>query len=210
MDTKPEDLSSSLKEIDEKMTTFSSILEKFGLDIITKMGQTNLKITQLTDLVEDLNKSTIEIKGLKPQLSNVIQNQKLLEDEISLIKSLIINITATPSKKKELENTIVRDESVTSKKDLIINQLNDLRTKLETDDDDPQTVKTILEQIKEEIYEFTGGHRMLYEISQILTRLDSARSLEDLMDGQDLSSKSIRNQLIENITFWINKLMIKD
>ena len=123
MDTKPEDLSSSLKEIDEKMTTFSSILEKFGLDIITKMGQTNLKITQLTDLVEDLNKSTIEIKGLKPQLSNVIQNQKLLEEEIGLIKSLILNISTPHSNKKELENTIVRDESVTGKKDLIINQL---------------------------------------------------------------------------------------
>ena len=210
MDSNAEDLSSSLKEFDKKMSAFSSILEKFGLDIITKMGQTNLKITQLTDLVEDLNKSTIEIKGLKPQLSNVIQNQKLLEEEIGLIKSLILNISTPHSNKKELENTIVRDESVTGKKDLIINQLNDLRTKLETDIDDPQAVKTILEQIKEEIHEFTGGHRMLYEISQILTRLDSAGSLEDLMDGQDLSSKSIRNQLIENITFWINKLMIKD
>ena len=208
MDANPEDLPSSLKELDEKMTAFSSILEKFGLDIITKMGQTNLKITQLTDMVEELNKTTIYIKGLIPQLSNVIQNQKLLEDEISLIKSLIINITAPPSKKSEIENIINRDESATDKKDLIVNQLNDLRTKLEIDDD-PPAVKTILEQIKEDIYEFTGGHRMLYEISQILTRLESASSLDDLMDEQNSSSKSIRSQLIENITFWINKLMIK-
>ncbi len=208
MDANPEDLPSSLKELDEKMTAFSSILEKFGLDIITKMGQTNLKITQLTDMVEELNKTTIYIKGLIPQLSNVIQNQKLLEDEISLIKSLIINITAPPSKKSEIENIINRDESATDKKDLIVNQLNDLRTKLENDDD-PQAVRTILEQIKEDIYEFTGGHRMLYEISQILTRLESASSLDDLMDEQNSSSKSIRSQLIENITFWINKLMIK-
>ena len=208
MDTTPEDLPSSLKELDEKMTAFSSILEKFGLDIITKMGQTNLKITQLTDMVEELNKTTIYIKGLIPQLSNVIQNQKLLEDEISLIKSLIVNITAPPSKKSEIENIINRDESATDKKDLIVNQLNDLRTKLENDDD-PQAVRTILEQIKEDIYEFTGGHRMLYEISQILTRLDSAGSLDDLMDEKNSSSKSIRIQLIENITFWINKLMIK-
>ncbi|NVM44912.1 MAG: hypothetical protein HWN79_08340 [Candidatus Lokiarchaeota archaeon] len=208
MDTNPEGSSVSLKEFDEKMTAFSSILEKFGLDIITKMGQTNLKITQLTDMVEDLNKTTITIKGLIPQLSNVIQNQKLLEDEINLIKSLIINITAPPSKKSELKNTINRDESATDKKDLIVNQLNDLRTKLENDDD-PQAVKTILEQIKEDIYEFTGGHRMLYEISQIITILDSAGSLDDLMDEQNSSSKSIKNRLIENITFWINKLMIK-
>ncbi len=209
MDAKPEDLSNSLKEIEEKINSFSSILEKFGLDIITKMGQTNLKITQLTDIVEDLNKSTIEIKGLKPQLSNVILNQKLVEDELSLIKSLIINITAPPAKRNELKNTIVRDESATGTKDLIINQLNDLKIQLENNNNDPQTVKTILEQIKEEIYEFTGGHRMLYEISQIITRLDSAGSLNDLMDEENPSSVTIKNQLIENITFWINKLMIK-
>ncbi|MHA2287464.1 MAG: hypothetical protein ACXABG_01630 [Promethearchaeota archaeon] len=210
MSSDPEDLSSSLKEFDEKMTAFSSILEKFGLDIITKIGQTNLKITHLTDMVEELNKSTIEIKGLIPQLSNVIQNQKVLEDEISLIKSLIINTPTQRSKLTGIENTITRDESATDKKDLIINQLNELRTKLENNEDDPQTVKVILEQIKEDIYEFTGGHRMLYEISQILTRLNSASSLNDLMDEQDSTSKTIRSQLIEKITFWINKLMVKD
>ncbi len=209
MDSNVEDLSNSLEELDKKMTTFSSILEKFGLDIITKMGQTNLKITQLTDNIEEINKATIDIKGLIPQLSNIIQNQKLLEDEISLIKSLIINITAPLSNKPEVENTIERNESATDKKDLIINQLSDLKANLESMDD-PQAVKTILEQIKEDIYEFTGGHRMLYEISQILTRLDSANSLNDLMGDDGQSPKSIKNYLEEKITFWINKLMVKD
>ena len=192
------------------MTAFSSILEKFGLDVITKIGQTNLKITQLTDMVEGLNKSTIEIKGLIPQLSNVIQNQEVLEDEISLIKSLIINIPSQPSKSQSVTNTIERNESATNKKDLIIAQLNELRAKLDSNEDDPRAIRLILEQIKEEIYEFTGGHRMLYEISQILTRLNSASSLNDLMDEQDPTSTSIKNQLMEKITFWINKLMVKD
>jgi hypothetical protein len=209
MDSNAEDLSSSLKEFDKKMSAFSSILEKFGLDIITKMGQTNLKITQLTDKVDDLNKTTIDIKGLIPQLSNVIENQKYLEDELNLIQSLIKNLTITPSKKQEIENTIERDESATDKKELILTQLNELKANL-VDTNDPQAVIPILEKIKEEIFEFTGGHRMLYEISQMVTQLSSAKSLNDLIDEDDPVPKTLEKHLEERITFWINKLMVKN
>jgi len=203
------DLSKSFKEFDEKMGAFSSILEKFGLDIITKMGQTNLKITQLTDKINELDKATIDIKSLIPQLSNVIENQKVLENDLDLIKSLITNITVSPSKKEGVEEVIERNESATDKKESIIIQLNDLKADLE-DMDDPQAVKSILEKIKEEIFEFTGGHRMLYEISQVLNRLNSAKSLSDLFDVEKPSSESLEIYLEEKIKFWINKLMVKN
>lgn len=203
------DLFKSFKEYDEKMDAFSSILEKFGLDIITKMGQTNLKITQLTDKINELDKATIDIKSLIPQLSNVIENQKILEDDLDLIKSLITNMTASSSKNEGVEDIVKRNESATDKKESIINQLNDLETDLE-DNDDPQAVKSILEKIKEEIFEFTGGHRMLYEISQVLNRLNSAKSLSDLFDAEKPSSESIEKYLEEKIKFWINKLMVKN
>ena len=203
------DLSKSFKEFDEKMGAFSSILEKFGLDIITKMGQTNLKITQLTDKINELDKATIDIKSLIPQLSNVIENQKVLENDLDLIKSLITNITVSPSKKESVEDVIERNESVTDKKESIIPDLNDLKADLE-DIDDPQAVKSILEKIKEEIFEFTGGHRMLYEISQVLNRLNSAKSLSDLFDVEKPSSESLEIYLEEKIKFWINKLMVKN
>ncbi|MBA7530742.1 hypothetical protein ES705_22952 [subsurface metagenome] len=203
------DLSKSFKEFDEKIGAFSSILEKFGLDIITKMGQTNLKITQLTDKINELDKATIDIKSLIPQLSNVIENQKILEKDLDLIKSLIININISPSKKEGVEDVIERNESATDKKESIITQLNGLKTDLE-DIDDPQAVKSILEKIKEDIFEFTGGHRMLYEISQVLNRLDSAKSLSDLFDAEKPSSESLEKYLEEKIKFWINKLMVKN
>ncbi|HUW89473.1 MAG TPA: hypothetical protein VMV43_03040 [Candidatus Nanopelagicaceae bacterium] len=209
MDQNIEDLSKSFEEFKSKMDAFSSILEKFGLDIITKMGQTNLKITQLIDKINDLDKATIDIKSLIPQLSNVIENQKVLEDELDLIKSLLRNMGQTSSKKKEVKNSVDRDETATSKKDLILNQLNGLKENLE-DLDDPLAVIPILEQVKEDIFEFTGGHRILYEISQVLNRLNSAKSLDDLMDEQITSSKTIKNHLMDKITFWINKLMFKD
>jgi len=203
------DLSKSFKEFDEKIGAFSSILEKFGLDIITKMGQTNLKITQLTDKINELDKATIDIKSLIPQLSNVIENQKILENDLDLIKSLIININISPSKKESVEDVIERNESATEKKESIISQLNDLKADLE-DSDDPQAVKSILEKIKEEIFEFTGGHRILYEISQVINRLNSAKSLSDLFDAEKPSSESLENYLEEKIKFWINKLMVKN
>ena len=209
MDVNIEDLSKSFEEFQSKMESFSSILEKFGLDIITKMGQTNLKITQLTDKINGLDKATIDIKSLIPQLSNVIENQKVLEDELDLIKSLLKNMGPISSKKKEVENSVERDETATSKKELILNQLNGLKENLE-DLDDPLVVKPILEQVKEDIFEFTGGHRILYEISQVINRLNSSSSLNDLMNEQDSTSKTIKDHLMEKITFWINKLMVKD
>jgi len=204
-----DDLSKSFEEFQSKMTSFSSILEKFGLDIITKMGQTNLKITQLTDKINGLDKATIEIKGLIPQLSNVIENQKVLEDELDLIKSLLKNMGQISSIKKEVENSVDRDETATNKKELILNQFDVLLDNLDVLDD-PIAVKPILEQVKEDIFEFTGGHRILHEILQVINRLNSASSLNDLMNEQDTTSETIKNHLMEKITFWINKLMLKD
>jgi len=202
-------LSKSFKEFDEKMGAFSSILEKFGLDIITKMGQTNLKIKQLTDKINELDKATIDIKSLIPQLSNVIDNQKKLENDLDLIKSMITNINISPSKKEGVEEFIERNKSATDKKESIITQLNALKADLE-DIDDSQAVKSILEKIKEEIFEFTGGHRILYEISQVINRLNSAKSLSDLNDAENPSSENIEKYLGEKIEFWINKLMVKN
>ena len=209
MDSNNEDLFSSIKELDEKMTAFSSILEKFGLDVITKMGQTNLKITQLTGDVEKLNKVITKILGLEHNLDKVIKKQDRVEDELNTIKSLIMNLTSLPSKKLDVENTIERDESATDKKDLIITQLNELKANLENIND-PKDVKPILEKIKEEIFEFTGGHRMLYKISQMIAILDSANSLNDLIDDDEQPPKSLKKHLEDKITFWINKLMIKN
>ncbi len=202
-------LSKSFKEFDEKMGAFSSILEKFGLDIITKMGQTNLKIKQLTDKINELDKATIDIKSLIPQLSNVIDNQKKLENDLDLIKSMITNINVSPFKKEGVEEFIERNESATNKKESIITQLNALKADLENIDN-PQPVKLILEKIKEEIFEFTGGHRILYEISQVINRLNSAKSLSDLFDAENPSSESIKKYLEDKIKFWINKLMVKN
>ena len=114
-----------------------------------------------------------------------------------------------PLKGIELNNTVERDESATNMKDLIVNQFNILRAKL-AKIDDPQTVKAILEQLRIDIFEFTGGHRMLNQFLPIIARLDSAISLDEMMNEHDTTSKTIKVEIMENIPNWINKLMIKD
>lgn len=184
-----------IKEADEKIDKFASILEKFGLDIITKMGQTNLKINMLTDKINELSKATLDIKSLTPQLKNVIENQKILEAELDLIRSLIqrseISLHSREVKSEEVE----RDVSATDKKELIVEQFNILKNGID-DIKDPKSVIEQLENIKEDIFIFKGGHRILYEISQF----------GKMLIGQDNISDETKESLKEKIVFWINKL----
>ncbi len=208
-DTGEHSIIDAIKELNEKMKSFSSILEKFGLDIITKMGQTNLKVNMLTDKVNELYKAILDIKSLSPQLNNIIENQNNLENELDLIKSLIANLR-TISPKPELEsNEIHRDEAATDKKETIIENLSNLKQDLTTLDD-PQVVKSTLEKIKEDIFDFTGGHRICNEILRVTNRLNTVKSLSAKLDQNNPKSETIENHLNEKITFWINKLMVKD
>jgi len=184
---------------DEKLDKFASILEKFGLDIITKMGQTNLKINMLTDKIDELSKATLDIKSLAPQLNNVIENQKILEEELDLIRTLIQRSDISFHSKEAKSEEIERDTAATDKKQAIVDQFHTLENFIE-ENDDPEPVIESLENIKEDIFVFTGGHRILYEIGQFASKLNGLESLPD----------DVKNDLKEKITFWINKLSVKD
>ncbi|MFX1304297.1 MAG: hypothetical protein ACFFC1_19775 [Promethearchaeota archaeon] len=188
----------STDNLDERLDKFASILEKFGLDIITKMGQTNLKIKMLTDKINELSKATLDIKSLSPQLNNVIENQKILEEELDLIRSLIQRSDITFHLKEAKSEEIERDTSATDKKQAIIDQFNTLENYIE-ENDDPKPLVESLEAIKEDIFIFTGGHRILYEIGQFASKLNGMETLADDM----------KESLKEKITFWINKLSVK-
>jgi len=197
-DLDKEEILKFIKEADEKTEKFASILEKFGLDIITKMGQTNLKINVLTDKIDELSKATLDIKSLTPQLKNVIENQKILEEELDLIRSLIQGADISFHSREANSEKVERDTSATDKKQAIIDQFNTLEGYI-VNNDDPQPVIESLENIKEDIFVFTGGHRILYEIGQFANKLNGFETLPN----------DIKKDLKEKITFWINKLSVK-
>jgi hypothetical protein len=180
---------------DEKLDKFASILEKFGLDIITKMGQTNLKINMLTDKIDELSKATLDIKALTPQLNNVIENQKILEAELDLIRSLIQRSEISLSSNHIQSEEIDRDTSATDKKQLIIEQFNELKKSIDGLND-PEIMVEKLNNIKEDIFIFKGGHKILYEISQFAKKLNGLETIPD----------NIKDSIREKIVFWINKL----
>ena len=193
-----DDVNTILKETNEKLNNFASILEKFGLDIITKMGQTNLKIRMLTDKVDKLSKATIDVKALLPQLTNVIENQKILEGELDLIRTLIQRSDISFQAREVEAEAVERDTSATDRKQSIVDEFNHLCTYLD-ESSDPKTVIDLLEKIKEEIFVFTGGHRILYEIGQFNSKINGLETLPG----------EIKQDLKEKINFWINKLPVK-
>ena len=184
-----------IKEAKEKIEKFTSILEKFGLDIITKMGETNLKIKVLTDKINELSKATLDIKSLTPQLKNVIENQKILEAELDLIRSLIQRSEISLNSREVKSEDVERDVSATDKKESIIEKFNVLKNGID-DINNPESVIEQLDNIKEDIFIFKGGHKILYEISQFVKKLI----------GQNMISDDVKESLKEKIVFWINKL----
>jgi len=194
-DTNQEKIEDYLKDIDEKIQNFSSILQKFGLDIITKLGKNDSRLNMLSNKIDDLSKATIDVKSLSPQLSKIIDNQKVIESELDLIKSLMQQSSSSLSSSKPQGKTIERDESITESRTSIEERLSLLKNEIENMND-IETVKSKLTSLKETIFEITGGHRILYEISQEI----------NIISKEETLSSDLKTQIKEKIGFWINKL----
>ncbi len=179
-----------VSKINESIQKMQQALAKFGLDIITKIGQQTMKLNMVNDKLGELNEVTLSFKSLIPQLNNIVQNQKNIESELDLIKSLV---QRGPTGTK-LESNIEKDETVIDTKNSIAQNLTVIQNQVDKTDD-PKELISNLENIKSFIFETTGGHRVLYEISQVIKKISN--------EEFDLSLKT---DIKEKIGFWINKL----
>ncbi len=184
----------AIEDLNEKMLKFSTILEKFGLDIITKLGQTNLVLRELTDRINDVHKATIDIKALSPQLSKILEGYSYMESELDLIKSLVQKMSVSMPISEEEQIAIDRDISATKKKKNILKQLLNLRNEIKNYTE-ANKIKEKLLKIKQDIFEFTGGSKVSYEISKFVNSLETSSNLTKLKD-----------EIADKITFWINKI----
>ena len=194
-DTNKEEIAEKVKNIDDKIDSFTSILQKFGLDLITKLGKTESRLNMLSDKIDELSKATIDVKSLSPQLSKIVDNQRVIESELDLLKSLLQYSNNSLSSSKTPLESIERDESITKNRLSIEEELNLLKNEIENINS-IEIVINNLNSIKETIFEITGGHRILYEISQAISALNNENAL----------SNEIKAELKEKIGFWINKL----
>ncbi|MBD3197780.1 MAG: hypothetical protein GF317_22200 [Candidatus Lokiarchaeota archaeon] len=188
-----EEKEKSLDQFSEKMDKFADILEKFGMDLITKLGKVSFNINVLTDKIDNLSKATIDIKALSPQLTKIIENQNKLETEVDLIRSLLIK--RGKSSVSTEEDKIERDISAINDKNSLITQMNIIKNKVDGFTESTELIDN-LNTIKDAIFEFTGGHKILYEISQFINRCKKF----------DTINPQLREILKEKIDFWINKV----
>ncbi|MHA1149505.1 MAG: hypothetical protein ACTSR8_14820 [Promethearchaeota archaeon] len=180
------------KEEQDKLLSFSDVLQKFGLDIITKLGKNNSKIQTLIDKVDQLNEATIAIKGLIPNLNRIIENQDKVMKDLDLIKSLV---QKSQSKATEVINEIDRDTTVTDKKTVIIEKLNVFASNLNSFHS-IREIQEGLTELKREVFEFTGGHKVLYEILKTINNLSN----------ENINISEVKKDVVEKINFWKNKV----
>jgi hypothetical protein len=181
------------KEI--SLENLAEILQKFGLEMITQFGKTTHNIKILTNKIDEFYTTMIDIKGFMPLLNRIIESQHVLESEIDLLKSLIqrANISIT---QEELEKiSTEREKSIEENKKSIKNKFTNLLNIIEKIED-PKDIKIELENIKRNIFEFLGGHKISYEISKVITKIENVESFSD----------EVKNEIKEKITFWISKL----
>lgn len=179
-----------LNKIEEKINSFSEVLQNFGLNLIQNIGKTNRSIHILTDKIDELSKTTLDVKGLIPQLNLMLEKQDILENEVDLLKSLITKIAVPISNgetKREASTTIISNNATE-----ILVSLQDLVRK----SNDIEEIKALLQESKESIFEITGGHRILYEISKTLSEFKDQKEIND----------EIKKAIVEKIDFWKNKL----
>jgi hypothetical protein len=179
-----------LDDVKEKINNLSSIMEKFGLDVISKLGQVTFNLKILTDKVEKLNSATLDVKSLSPQLNKIVENQDYLESEIDLLKSLIQKITKPKSSEITKEASIEKNSIITGKRMSINEDLENLKQLL-VDGIDVDLIIQELSDVKENIFEFTGGSRLSYEISQIIKQLEKKEGL----------SASLKSKILEKISY---------
>lgn len=184
-----------LIELQKKIDDLSSIMEKFGLDLISKLGQVTFNLKILTDKVEKLSQATIDVKSLSPQFSKVLENQEYLESEIDLLKSLIQKISKLKSNNSIEESSIEKTPIITGKKISINEDLKDLKILIEEEESIAQVIEK-LNGIKETIFEFSGGSRLSYDIAKIIKQLEKTENL----------SASLKSKILEKISYWKENL----
>ncbi len=186
------DKEQEIMELKKKINEFSSILEKFGMDIITKLGSISFNVKVLTNKIQELTNATIDIKALSPQLKKIVNNQDNLDEEIELLKSLILK---TSKSSEENENIVKRDIEATDKKSRISNMIDNLVKNINIIKD-PDIIINDLKELKEKIFDYTGGHKILYEISKIIKNIEKEREI----------SSEIKDLVVEKSIFWKNKI----
>jgi hypothetical protein len=172
---------------EKKIDTILEAIQNFGLNFIQKIGELKHNIGVLTDQMEKMNKALISVKGLEPKISEISSMKKEILGELHYLQS---QIKTSSYKNSDIIKMKSEDESLE-----YINLLKKFKAKININSKISELTSD-LEEIKKNIYEITGGHRVLFDMGETIKAFNEKINL----------SESDLNHLEEKITFWINKL----
>lgn len=179
--------SPEVNPIEKKIDVILAAVQSFGLNFIQKMGELKHSVGVLSDQVDKMNKALITVKGLEPKIEEIATMKKDLISEMHYLQS---QIKATSFKNSELIK-MKSDDEVSDHLIILENFKNNIRNYSEA-----SALTHDLEEAKKKIYEITGGHRVLFEMGEIINQYRQKDSLTE---------PDIR-VLEEKVTFWLNKL----
>ena len=103
-----------------------------------------------------------------------------------------MNKKSIPDNKELIENN---QGDYNSTKKLIVKKVTTFLENLDKTDD-YKTVLQELNNLKEDIFEFTGGNKALYEISQIIKKVDNEQKI----------TAPIKDIIKAKLEYWIKKM----
>ena len=172
---------------EKKLNAILKAVQSFGLNFIEKMGELKHTMGVLSDQVEKMNKALITVKGLEPKIDEISKMKQEIFSELHLMQSMI---KASTHKNSD----IIKMKSDDGVLDHLI-MLQTFKTNIQKYTE-TSILANDLEKAKNKIYEITGGHRVLFEMGEIINQYRQKESL---------SEPDIR-MLEEKVTFWLNKL----
>ncbi|MHA1339336.1 MAG: hypothetical protein ACTSRZ_04510 [Promethearchaeota archaeon] len=187
-DEKSIENNSNNSNLEEKLDKIGKIIQDFGLNFIQNIGELKHAISMLTDKINKVSDTLVDLKGLKVLLEEVSKFKQDINSKLVRIESLI--------KARNMPNMPFIDNmgniNIDGSMDQILNEFkNNLKSFKNTVE-----LKENLEKLKEKLFEITGGHRVLFEIKN---------EIQNIKDTDELSEELI-NKITEKIHFWINKL----
>jgi chromosome segregation ATPase len=190
VEEKNQDWEPRMESMEKKISKFSEILQKFGLDLIQTIGGLSHDVGVLSAKIENIDKSIIEIKGIKTQLHETIKIQREWQKEITDIKTSIRSLN------QKFGTSLAYPEDKQSQYSKLNETPLDVLDKFKeeiTMAREVYSIQTAIKNAKERIFILTGGHKILIEL----------RAYEqNARRNSNINFKSFQNTIIDKIREW--------
>ena len=178
------------EDVMKKIESFSSILQKFGLQFIQSIGELKHSNEILVEKIRKIEKELLDLKSLELKLHEINSARDKMVKKITKIEKFMESVN---SKLSESGGRLVNTPQGPPKKSHqtpkeVLNDLIDTIPK----EDDVKSLRTLLNSAKEEIYVLTGGHMILFKLREEIRKLRPSTAIDN----------KLKDTLLEKVNSW--------